>query len=75
MSLIAIKRHLMQVKVATLSSLCTLFNADPETVRCMLSHLVRKGCIRQGLKTPACGSKCFKCPSVSTELYEWVETF
>lgn len=72
MSLIEIKRHLLQVKVATLSSLCLLFNAEPETVRCLLSHWIRKGCVRQCTKKPACGSQCFKCPTTSTELYEWV---
>ena len=73
MSLLDIKNHMMQVKVATLGSLCNLFNADPEMVRCMLKHWVTKGKIRQCVKKPACGSKCFKCPSTTTEIYEWME--
>jgi putative ferrous iron transport protein C len=74
MSLIQVKRYLMQARQATLTSLCTLFQAEPETMRCLLNHLVRKGCVRQCQRAPACGSSCFKCPVASTEVYEWVLT-
>ena len=73
MSLLDIKQHMVKVKMATLGNLCILFNTDPETMRCRLSHWMQKGKIRQCLKKPACGSKCFKCPTSSTELYEWVD--
>lgn len=74
MSLLDIKQHMIQVRTTTLANLCALFNADPDTLRCMLSHWIRKGKIRQCLKTPACGSKCFKCPTLSTEVYEWMDS-
>lgn len=74
MSLIAIKKHMQQVRVATLSSLCSLFNAEPETIRCLLSHLMQKGCVRQCGNKAACAKKCFSCPSTASEMYEWVET-
>lgn len=73
MSLMAIKQYMIQVKMATLGNLCSKFNADPERIRCMLSHWINKGKIRQCMKKPACGSRCFKCPSAVTELYEWVD--
>lgn len=73
MSLIAIKQHLMKVKMATLSSLCLLFKAEPDTMRCLLKHWMAKGKVRQCVKKPACGSQCFKCPTDMTEIYEWVE--
>lgn len=72
MSLVDIKRHMMQVKIATLGSLCSLFQVDPDTLRCMLKHWMMKGKIRQCVKKPACGSQCFKCSSLTTEMYEWV---
>lgn len=72
MSLIDIKKHMMRVKLASLSSLCHLFNLEAETLRCLLQHWMKKGKIRQCTKQPACGSKCFKCPTSATELYEWV---
>ncbi|MFZ2314947.1 MAG: FeoC-like transcriptional regulator [Gammaproteobacteria bacterium] len=73
MSLIAIKQYMMQVKVATLGSLCGAFASDPETMRCLLRHWMQKGKIRPCLKKPNCGSKCFKCPMASNEMYEWVD--
>lgn len=73
MNLIDIKQHMMQVKMATLASLCQLFGADPDRVRCMLSHWIKKGRIRQCMKKPACGSQCFKCPTANVEIYEWVD--
>lgn len=73
MSLLDIKIHMMQVKMATLGSLCSLFKAEPDTIRCMLTHWIRKGKVRQCMKKPACGSKCFKCSTLMTEIYEWVD--
>lgn len=73
MTLIEIKQYMMRVRVATLGSLCGMFQADADTVRCMLSHWMRKGKIRQCMKTPSCGSQCFKCPVSTTEMYEWVD--
>lgn len=73
MSLLDIKQHMIRVKVATLGSLCNLFNMDAETLRCMLQHWMKKGKIRQCVKKPACGSQCFKCSSLATEIYEWVD--
>jgi hypothetical protein len=72
MSLIDIKKHMLQVKIASLNSLCAVFGSDIETMRCMLRHWIQKGCIRQCTQKPACGSKCFKCPTAMIEMYEWV---
>lgn len=72
MTLVDIKQHLMQVKVTTLTNLCLLFKRDADTLRSMLQHWIRKGSVRLCLKTPACGSRCFKCPTAATEIYEWV---
>ena len=72
MSLLDIKQHLMKVRIASLSSISVYFNTERDTLRHMLSHWVRKGCVRQCLKTPACGSSCGKCSPLLTEIYEWV---
>lgn len=72
MNLIEIKEHLMKVKMATLGSLCSFFNTEPDNIRCLLRHWMAKGRVRQCTKQPECGSKCFKCPSLMTEIYEWV---
>ncbi len=72
MSLLGIKKYLMQVRIASMSSLAVYFNANPATLRDMLSHWERKGCLRKCLKTQACGGSCFKCDPLLTEIYEWV---
>lgn len=73
MSLLAIKAHLMEVRMASLGSLCHHFRAEPETMRCLLKHWVCKGKVRACKRTPACGSRCAKCPVSDTEMYEWVQ--
>ena len=72
MSLIEIKNYLQQVKMASLGALTQYFRTDPDMMRCMLDHWIRKGKIRKCMKTPACGSKCGKCDVAVTEIYEWV---
>jgi putative ferrous iron transport protein C len=73
MTLLNLKQYLMQVKMTSLQNLCLHFNSEAETVRCMLSHWIRKGNVKQCMKKPACATKCFKCPVASIELYEWIE--
>ncbi|MDX1901698.1 MAG: FeoC-like transcriptional regulator [Gammaproteobacteria bacterium] len=73
MSLLEIRDHLMQVKMASLSSLAVYFNRDADVLRGMLSHWVRCGRVRCFMKTAACGGACHKCPSATTEIYEWLE--
>lgn len=72
MNLLEIKNYLMRVKIASLASLCTYFNCDSQLLRNMLGHWVRKGCVRQCLKTSACGTRCTQCPTAATEIYEWI---
>jgi hypothetical protein len=74
MSLLDLKKHMMSVRMASLASLCALFKTDPETMRCLLSHWMRKGCVRKCTKKPACATKCFKCPVADIEMYEWAES-
>lgn len=72
MSLLDIKQHLMKVRITSLSSICVYFNAEPDVLRDMLGHWMRKGCVRQCTKNPACTTSCGKCSSLVTEIYEWV---
>lgn len=74
MSLLDIKRYLIQVKIASLASLCTYFNCEADLLRNMLAHWVKKGCVRQCKKTPNCGVKCGQCSPMLTEIYEWVSS-
>lgn len=73
MNLLEIKNYLMRVRIASLSSLCTYFNCDSVLLRNMLGHWIKKGCVKQCLKTSNCGTKCVQCNPLTTEIYEWVE--
>ncbi len=73
MSLLELKAHLMQTRVATLGGLAQHFCCDPEVLRCMLGHWVRKGCLKQFTKMPGCGKKCVACKVIDYEIYEWKE--
>jgi putative ferrous iron transport protein C len=72
MSLLDIKTYLMRVRITSLANLATYFNTNPDVLRGMLSHWLRKGCLRKCQKTAACGGSCFKCDPLITEIYEWV---
>lgn len=72
MSLLAVKQHLQQVKIASLGRIAEHFQSDAELMRHMLGHWVRKGCVRQFTKTPGCGKHCAQCGTKEYEIYEWV---
>lgn len=74
MSLLDIKNHMLQVKIASLNSLCLFFSVTPEMMRMLLDHWVKKGKLKCCKKKPACGSKCFKCPETTVEIYEWIDS-
>ena len=71
MSLVALKKYMMDVKIDNLFNISRHFNVDPDVVRCQLSHWINKGCIKKCTKKPECGTKCHKCAAIFTEVYEW----
>lgn len=73
MGLLEIKNYLMNVKIASLSSLCAYFNCDAQLLKHMLGHWIRKGCVRQCGLSNGCGKTCGGCKVGSgVEIYEWV---
>ena len=73
MSLIDIKNYMITTKFSSLTNLCHIFNSEPDKVRCLLSHWIKKGKIRE-CHMNACKKPCAsRCPAVSNEHYEWVE--
>jgi len=73
MSLLEIRAYLKQVKIASLATLAVYFNHDTDVLRHMMTHWIRKGSVRCFMKTPNCGGACNKCPTASTEIYEWLD--
>ena len=72
MNLLEIKKYLMQVKIASIAKLSAHFGCDSEVLRSMMTHWLRKGCVRKFMQTPACGKTCMKCMPAVIEIYEWV---
>lgn len=67
-----LKLTLSQRKTASLLELTKQLGAEPNAVRGMLSHWIRKGKVKQCQPNSACGSTCGKCNPLLTEHYEWL---
>lgn len=73
MNLVEIKSYLSQVKMASINTLSAHFNCDSDVLRNMMSHWLRKGCIRKFEHASACAKTCGKCATPPVlEIYEWV---
>ncbi len=70
--LLEIKKYLANKEQANLQELAFHFKQQPEMIRCMMPHWVRKGKATMVAKPPGCGSKCFKCQPAAIETYRWV---
>lgn len=74
MNLVGIKNYLQEVKIASITTLSAQFNCDADVLRNMMTHWLRKGCIRRFVQPSACGKTCGKCSTPPVlEIYEWVE--
>lgn len=68
-----IKQYLQHQPGQTVLELSRQFQIEVNVLREMLALLIRKGQVRQCMKTPRCGTKCQQCSVLTTEMYEWVE--
>lgn len=58
---------------ASLRDLALHCDADPDAVRGMLEHWVRRGQVSQQALTGACGGGCTRCDQAAVEIYVWRE--
>ncbi len=69
-----VKRYLSERKLAPLSDIALHFDLEPDTVRGLLEHWLRKGRVRihrePGCKSGGCGG-CGE--HVDREVYEWLK--
>ncbi|HSW93385.1 MAG TPA: FeoC-like transcriptional regulator [Gammaproteobacteria bacterium] len=73
MSLLDIKNYLMDVKIASMATLAAHFKCDSDVLRNMICHWMRKGCVRQFVRSSECAKTCGKCATPPVlEIYEWV---
>lgn len=71
MMLGAIKEYLAQRGQATLADIALHVDAEPDAVRGMLQHWMRKGRVEQRKVEAACGTSCNRCDPAAMELYIW----
>jgi hypothetical protein len=73
MILSEIKKYLMKNKRATLGDLALHFDIDPDAMRDMLNHWIRKGNAMKSDLRAACNTTCSRCCNASAmEIYEWI---
>jgi len=72
MILLDIKNYFTEKKVANLQELSLHFQRDPDMMREMLAHWLRKGVICKEPKPLSCGSKCLQCKPSIAEVYALV---
>ena len=70
MTLSDIKKYLVDRQQATVMDIANHFYSQPEIVKDMLQHWLRKGKIEQ-LQTQGC-SGCNKCDGTAMEIYRWI---
>lgn len=66
-----LKSYFITNKVANLNDLTIALQAEPDAIRAMLQHWIRKGVIERRQVSDACGKACTKCDPLLTEIYEW----
>jgi predicted ArsR family transcriptional regulator len=73
MMLSTIRTYLSQRGQATLAEIAMHVDAEPDAVRGMLQHWIRKGRVEQRKVEAACGSSCNRCDPAAMELYVWLD--
>ncbi|MCB1826836.1 MAG: FeoC-like transcriptional regulator [Coxiellaceae bacterium] len=71
--LLEVKDYIKQRKWVNLQDLSQHFQRDPETMREMVAHWLRKGVVRRVPKPSGCGVKCGACKPSSAEVYCWCD--
>ena len=73
MILSEIKQYFRQQQCLTLQDLALRFDTQPEAMRGMLEHWIRKGKLRREIVKNGCTcSGCPECHSAGLEIYEWI---
>jgi len=65
-----LKSYLAEHHRSPIGELVRHFNADPDAIRGMLAHFIRKGQVRRLDEGRSC-SGCQKCDAAALEIYEW----
>lgn len=72
MLLTELRHYISTHRRVTLVDLINRFEIQPEAMRAMLAHWIRKGKVRHHVGSGACTTGCSKCSPESLEFYEWM---
>jgi hypothetical protein len=67
--LIELRDYVMERGRVSMRDLVCRFEKEPEAIRQMLEHWIRKGRIARESGCPPCGAGCCKCDPELTEFY------
>jgi len=70
--LIDVKNYLSQKQTATLQELSLHFQRDPDFIRQLLSHWIKKGIISPAEKPIGCGTRCTQCRPEIAQVYRFI---
>lgn len=66
------KNFFSHQRMASLSDLVNYFNVEPDALRGILDHWIRKKKLRKLSQGKSCKGCCEACSSNHTEIYEWI---
>lgn len=66
-----LRDYLRQRGQASLQDMALHFDADPEALRGMLEHWIRKGKVTRQTAKASCGDSCTQCDPATVEIYVW----
>ncbi len=73
MILSEVRDYLKERGQASLQELALRFDTDPDALRGMLVHWIRKGRVSRRSAATSCGNKCTQCDPASVEFYVWTD--
>jgi hypothetical protein len=74
MLLVDLRNYIATRGRVSMRDLSLHFQIEPEAVRGMLEHWIRKGKVSRDAACPPCGSGCCNCATDLTEFYLWHES-
>lgn len=68
----SVKRYMQMEKVAHMPDLLRHFRTDALTLKPLLDHWARKGCLRP-YQPSQCGKSCTQCEPALRQAFEWCQ--
>jgi len=67
-----IREYFLKQKIASLQDISSHFKVEPDAMRGMLDHWIRKEKVKKVSLDVSCAGCCQACSSRQVELYQWI---